>query len=347
MLVGLQYLRAFAAVLVVFFHLIISAVFNDRWFSDYPGLIHIGQIGVDIFFVLSGFIITYSMYNRKSMGSKVQFILLRIIRIYPMYWLYSLAVLIVFLSPFTKAYTFDFLYFLKSMLLFPTYNAEGGLYPLLIVGWTLVCEMYFYLIFCACRSSNKWKSLVYVFFSFLFIFIFAKYFLSSNAITEFLSQTIFFEFTAGMLLYNLFSHHKGYELIHKAKFLIRLIAISNFIILLCYWDELNAFREILNASFSIFALLSVLSIRKNKDNIISKFFISVGDASYSLYLSHLLFVMVITGLWKRGILLPAHGHEIFYFLFVIFICITFSILSYRLIEKNINSIGSNFVKNNH
>jgi exopolysaccharide production protein ExoZ len=344
MLIGLQYLRAFAAIIVVFFHLIISGVFHDRWFNEYPGLIQIGNLGVDVFFVLSGFIITYSIYHKKEIVSKRKFLLLRIIRIYPMYWFYTLLLLLIFLSPVTKSFSFDLLYTFKSMLLFPTYNAEGELYPLLIVGWTLVCEMYFYLIFCVNKSSNKWKSLIGVCVTFIVILIIAKFFLTNSAITAFLAQPIFFEFVIGMLLYNLYSHQRGYYLINKAKYLIRVIAVATFIILLFYWKELGLYRGILSANFATFALLSAISIPSKEGNIISRFFILVGDASYSLYLSHIIFVMFITGLWKRNILLPVHGFEFVYFTFCIILCIVFSIISYLFLEKKINRAGSIWAK---
>lgn len=343
MLIGLQYLRAFAAIIVIFFHLSVSSVFHDRWFNSYPGLVQIGNLGVDIFFVLSGFIITYSIYNKKEVTSKTRFLLLRIIRIYPMYWLYSLTTLLIFLSPITKSFSFDLFYIFKSMLLFPTYNSEGRLYPILIVGWTLVCEMYFYLIFCLTKSSDKWKTFIYVFFSFTIILIFCKWFFPVNAITQFLSQPIIFEFVIGMFLYNLYSHPNGHYLINRTKRLIRAIAIINFIVLLCYWNELDIFRGILAANFAAFSLLSVISISK-KDTIVSNFFVLVGDSSYSLYLSHIILLMFVSGLWKRNILLPPAGYEFLYFVIIILMCVLFSILSYKFIEKKINIKGSYLVK---
>ena len=100
-----------------------------------------GMAGVDLFFVISGFLMVYVTWGRDTTPGA--FLWRRVTRIYPLYWVVSAAVLAVWLvrpdMVFASNPDPDIL---RSFLLFPQ---EGG--PLLTVGWTLVHEMYFYLVF--------------------------------------------------------------------------------------------------------------------------------------------------------------------------------------------------------
>ena len=100
-----------------------------------------GMAGVDLFFVISGFLMVYVTWGRDTKPGA--FLWRRVTRIYPLYWVVSAAVLVVWLvrpdMVFASNPDPDIL---RSFLLFPQ---NGG--PLLTVGWTLVYEMYFYLVF--------------------------------------------------------------------------------------------------------------------------------------------------------------------------------------------------------
>jgi peptidoglycan/LPS O-acetylase OafA/YrhL len=149
MLKSIQLLRAISAWMVVFYHT------QQIYFGfGESGLISVffsryGAMGVDIFFVISGFVIYISTINKNI--SPLQFMANRIIRIVPAYWVFSIitALLVVYfrnLMPFTQ---FEPDFFVKSLLFIPSYNPSGiGLFPLLTVGWTLACEISFYLVFC-------------------------------------------------------------------------------------------------------------------------------------------------------------------------------------------------------
>jgi exopolysaccharide production protein ExoZ len=95
---GVQALRALAAIMVVFSHLV---GFETRYLPGgvlVPDWFGYGQFGVDLFFVLSGFIIVES--TRRLHGSAAAgmvFLYRRVIRIYPVYWAYLAAVLAVWL----------------------------------------------------------------------------------------------------------------------------------------------------------------------------------------------------------------------------------------------------------
>ena len=77
-------LRIFAAFLVVFYHYLFRGHAADSMMStNFPfgELLKYGYLGVDLFFIISGFVITKSIENR----SLKQFIIARFIRLYPIY----------------------------------------------------------------------------------------------------------------------------------------------------------------------------------------------------------------------------------------------------------------------
>lgn len=152
-LAWLQVGRGVAALLVVLAH---ATLLAERRYGEELlwGFFSIGNIGVDFFFVLSGFIIFYihgrdigQAQRLKSYAAK------RLTRIYPMYWLLTLAILPVYLlfPGFGKAHDPSVAYLVKSFVLWP----QEAL-PLLSVGWTLTHEMYFYLVFGLMIVTPRW-----------------------------------------------------------------------------------------------------------------------------------------------------------------------------------------------
>jgi len=133
----IQYLRGFAVILVVIAHLHQS---NARFF-DTPLLgdfAYFGFGGVDVFFVISGYII-HRLYGGLQ-GLNLPFILQRANRIFPLYWAFTAAALIGYFT-IGDALTRDAgaLDLVGSLSLIPT-----GQPPILMVGWTLTHELYFY-----------------------------------------------------------------------------------------------------------------------------------------------------------------------------------------------------------
>lgn len=140
----IQACRGIAALLVVLFH---ATEFSQQKLNQnfLAGLFTFGGAGVDFFFVLSGFIIFFAHQADISQPHKLKnFFIKRAIRVYPLYWIVTLALLpIYFLVPtFGKGYERDLEVIVKSLLLWPQEN-----FPVLIVGWTLSYEIFFYCLF--------------------------------------------------------------------------------------------------------------------------------------------------------------------------------------------------------
>ena len=148
----IQVCRGIAALLVVLFHVnqFSELKLNQSFLG---GIFTFGGAGVDFFFVLSGFIIFYAHHLDINQPNKLNsFIIKRLIRVYPLYWLITLALLpIYFLVPaFGEGYERNLDVILKSLLLYPQEH-----YPILIVGWTLSHEIFFYLMFALAIGLNS------------------------------------------------------------------------------------------------------------------------------------------------------------------------------------------------
>ena len=145
---GIQVLRVFAALLVVITHSTFYA--SERLINHNISVWKFGTIGVDIFFIISGFIMISAsgVANSKPMSWK-KFIQNRAIRIVPMYWLATtVKVFALLIVPSMVLHAiFDPERIFYSYFLLPQVNPDGRFEPLLGVGWTLIYEMFFYLVF--------------------------------------------------------------------------------------------------------------------------------------------------------------------------------------------------------
>lgn len=152
MLRNLHLLRALAALGVVYFHITSTAGLDLPW--------DVGSRGVDVFFVISGFIIAYIGAKKPE-----HFFVRRLIRIVPFYWA---ATLVVFtaatvLPQFFRSTDASLQHLLPSLLFFPHLSASGEVQPTLILGWSLNFEMYFYVLFAlALLLSTRWAPVLCV-----------------------------------------------------------------------------------------------------------------------------------------------------------------------------------------
>lgn len=151
MLFNIQYLRGIAALLVVVGHTL-QLLSTKVTPVEHPGallFLERGAIGVDIFFVISGFIMYLISFNMDGgIAATGQFWARRIIRIVPLYWLVTTIVVCFYLTGIPKsAVDLGVNAVLRSYLLLPVENVVGGLGPVVQVGWTLIFEMFFYFSF--------------------------------------------------------------------------------------------------------------------------------------------------------------------------------------------------------
>jgi peptidoglycan/LPS O-acetylase OafA/YrhL len=155
---SIQILRGLAALLVVIYHIRameVLAIANNG-LAEPPllnGLVTNGYAGVDLFFVISGFIMVHVTANMKAGPlASLEFLFARITRIYPLWWIFAGLMTLMFIAYNGLGFGAGWErvsqgeplipYMIKSFALAPQ-NAH----PVLGVGWTLVHEVYFYLVF--------------------------------------------------------------------------------------------------------------------------------------------------------------------------------------------------------
>ncbi len=156
---SVQALRGIAALLVVVYHaraleLAGLARSGSSETALVGGFFASGFAGVDLFFVISGFIMVWVTQDlRAGPVTSADFLFARLTRVYPVWWAAAgLGLLYMVLSGGValidssgvaiKPGTPEYQYLLKSFLLIPQAD-----YPVLLIGWTLIHEIYFYLVF--------------------------------------------------------------------------------------------------------------------------------------------------------------------------------------------------------
>lgn len=165
---NLQILRFLAAALVLISHIqheALKGYFLDAAsYQPWTAIYFAG--GVDIFFVISGFIM-YAIAGNEfgRSGAALKFFLRRLMRIAPPYWIFTSAMIgaaIVFQSHVThSALAFD--HILSSYFFLPYNNPYGKPFPVLMLGWTLNYEMFFYIVFSAALLFPKKIGLLILF----------------------------------------------------------------------------------------------------------------------------------------------------------------------------------------
>lgn len=197
---SIQALRGIAALFVVLEHI---------------RFLNCGAFGVDIFFCISGFMILFS--TQKSTD---HFLSKRLIRILPFYWLMTLATyVLLLLAPGLFAQTkADPVFLLKSLLFIPFDIGGGVLQPLLRVGWTVNCEIFFYFIFyISLRISHKYRGLICSGLLLITVML-AALFPSASPFLSFYGNPVMLEFILGMvaehICHRLYTLHMSGRLPH-------------------------------------------------------------------------------------------------------------------------------------
>lgn len=272
---SLQILRLLAALAVVFFHvgsgLVVEGVSSQNFALQ-------GSSGVDVFFVLSGFIITYS--TKLSLGT-AEFIKRRIARIGPLYWfLTSLLILIAVAAPgLLNSVELSLETIWKSYLFIPFPKPNGLVQPLLFLGWTLSYEVAFYLVFAVSLMAGRYAHALttLVIGSLVALGLAVR---TDSVLLRFYTDPIMLEFLLGMLLYY------GYESVlrqHKGSILLLLGLLLAGLLGFCFGSDLPRF---FGQGLPALALVAGFLLLDVKRSAWTSLLVLLGNASYSLYLSH-------------------------------------------------------------
>ncbi|MGG2397855.1 acyltransferase family protein [Pseudomonas sp. SH1-B] len=316
MLVSVQALRALAAWVVVFHH--VMQVFFDFHADSFVGHLFAerGAVGVDIFFVISGLVIYLSTHGKTI--TPWRFMLNRVLRIVPAYWLYSLiaALIIALANPVMPVQEFDLHHLLLSLFFIPAENPAGfGLYPTLNVGWTLNYEMFFYLLFAMAFIVTERLRLLFIVVALALFSLLA----SQQWMSDFYRNSIVFEFVFGMLLGA--AYKRGW--IRHGLWLPLLVVAGSLLAIYCLDNSRRLLHWGVPSALIVAACIAMEPWFKG-----NRLLTQLGDCSYSVYLLHVIVLSLGWYLQASLNLEPA---------IVIATCIPLIALaawgSYELIEK--------------
>jgi len=298
-LLSLESARGVAALLVVLFHateIMSSAKYYS--YEAFDGFFRFGYAGVDFFFVLSGFIILYVHFDDiGNVNSVSNFLRKRLIRIYPIYWVVTLIVVcVIFMMPlFTSE--IDTIHIIKSIFLIPQDRL-----PIVGVGWTLIYEVFFYLLFSIliiCPTLG-WTIIVTVVLAIISSGLMGMHLDDENwsFSLSFLLNLHHLEFFLGMLIG--FFIRSGWKM--KYSWTVFYIAVAS-LLLTGIINTGNTNSDLFTLIYAIISGVIILCLASSELTgriYIPDWMTFLGAASYSTYLVHYLALSVLAKLTMLG-----------------------------------------------
>jgi len=340
LITNLQLLRALAAYAVVVYHIGDQEPADLAWFRS---LSHAGAAGVDLFFVLSGFIMVFT--TRRAEPTATDFLRKRITRIVPTYWLVTLAtfgLLLLGLRPIGN-HGADVGYLVSSLLFIPVERGASGTIPLVAVGWTLNYEMFFYLVFAAALSLTKGRRLAYSIVGVLLAFVLVGLFVqTANPRLRLVTSPLLLEFSFGILLARLWEGALQLSKRTLERLGLGLVLVGGSALLgvgggvplpvvtgpwRFAWFGIPAAAVVAGA----------LSLEAAGRKVSSKRWLFQGEASYALYLVHPLVLQVTRKLIANAPLAATAGLGVRLVILLV-ACATSAALFYRLVERPLTTL---------
>ncbi|MFT4053516.1 MAG: acyltransferase [Novosphingobium sp.] len=300
-LTNIQHLRAIAALTVVFSHLIASAhVIARSGHTSFAIPPIFGTFGVDVFFVISGFIMYYTTATHfGEPGATVQFLRRRLIRIVPIYWLLTLLqAAVLFASRMDQAdKQIPPTQLIKSFFFIPYLSESGKYRPILGVGWTLNFEMLFYVVFALTLLFPRRIGVALLFLTFASAISIGQLIRPSGALGAW-TMPVSMEFLAGVLLAAAYIHIPGWVGRIRIPATVGAIAIVLFqhfyVAPTAYLHDELLWRPQHWGLAVLLVLFALAASRPSEHSLTSRVLERIGDSSYSLYLTHTIWIGVFT-----------------------------------------------------
>lgn len=336
-LAGIQTLRGLAATLVVVHHALEQSNgavgrFSPDWLTT------LGASGVDIFFVISGFIMMYVCFGPGvQTPTPTDFLLHRAIRIYPFYWVCCLAILLISAIGFLKHHSWSGGTIFASFALLPSTDKLIG------VSWTLVCEVYFYLIFAGALLCRSMTATAIVTASAIGFFMVLGNFLPPGPSSYLLANPIQLEFCLGLLLGLFFVWAKNVRRSWPIGILfgiigIVLLAVASALVPHPSTNGLIGFSRVIAWGLPALSVVAASLETRSASGPVSSGLFILGNASYALYLTHI-FVMIGYG-WILKWTNISQISQLMIVPIVILISIAIGLAAHVTIERPLMGLGA-------
>lgn len=336
----IQLLRGLAALMVVFGHYCgyLNGVYSDPNIG--PKLFPNAAFSVDVFFIISGFIMVYST-NRSLKRPVVDFFIKRFFRIFPVYYFVLIATLLIYYLDFSSlSFTGEaesISSIIKSFLLIPLdISAQAPFYGYSLVqtAWTLSYEIYFYIVFgVSMLFSIKYRSIICITFI-IAACVLIQYFHTKgfttfpydvtyskvNAMSGllFISNPIVLDFVIGIIIGEIYFKIKNKYWNNTAIFYIAigmvLFAANAWVSTFGAGHGLIWKHGLLAGGIATFLFCGLLYIDKYQKLSLPKWVYYFGAISYSLYIAHIPLQLIIGKMQMQIFAIPLDNG------FVKFIC---------------------------
>jgi peptidoglycan/LPS O-acetylase OafA/YrhL len=295
---GIQWLRGAAALLVVIEHAknAISVDFFKLAPDRSPLSIFPFAVGVDIFFVISGFIMAHAsapLFARA--GSWRPFMIRRIARVAPLYWLVTTIMIALFFATGSRMWRESGWGAMAASYLFlPATNPEGATFPMLVTGWTLNYEMAFYAVFALFIGFSRGVALSLTAGTIVGAVALGLALKPSSIALAFWTDPIIFEFVAGIGLFAAWNHGR----LALGPFARKALVVSA-IVALALQAPYGAghWRALIWGGPALMLVAAALPSRGEGAG--SRWAELAGDLSYATYLVHLPVILVLQHLLRR------------------------------------------------
>jgi exopolysaccharide production protein ExoZ len=300
---SLQHLRVLAASMIVLYHTEMQIMRLTDGQHTYS--ISFGAAGTDLFFAIGGFILVYTSYNRKDTFGA--FLYRRIMRIAPLYWLFTFLMLIVFLVAPGHLQTtkLESWHFLLSLAFFPYPHPVLGIdRPFLFPGWVLNHFVFFYLLFGALLFLPTGRRILVASAVLCTLMMLKFMFAGESNLLDFYGATVALDFVLGMIVAWLFLERQVSPVMIVAVFLtgasifaIGVVeGVSDGSERALYWGVAGA------------SLLFVCVFSEKQWGWPNwRFLSALGDASYSVFVSHLFALALVTSVMRALRIFPMLG----------------------------------------
>ena len=328
---SIQVLRAVAAVAVLTLHAANEKVsFLGGEPAPFKNLV-LGAAGVDLFFVISGFVMVYSsesLFGRAD--GPTRFFLRRLARIAPLYWAVTIAIILYIYA--VHGATLWTIYspasLIASFLFWPYPRVDGLAFPVHLLGWTLNYEMFFYAVFALAILLPRRLAVLTVCVAFAVLVTIGRYHPLPLPFS-FWVNSIILEFCYGMLI--ALAYREGVRLPPVMAWALGIAAIAGYAAAATPEGEWRAlFWGLPGAALVAACALSSTTWHPGPAG---RFFGLLGDASYSLYLVHPLTFPLLR--WTVGRLFVGTEAGWLYAAIVWLAAIAASVVCYFVFERPI------------
>lgn len=318
-LLTLQALRAFAALMVLVGHSIGIDATHPEYSANIIIIAHkLSILGVDVFFVISGFVMFYTTADTPASRENAQrFFLKRLIRIVPLYWL-ATTFYVLFLENH-----WDWSGLITSYLFIPHINVTNGhVQPIYKIGWTLLYEMYFYLVMSVLMlTRRRFEFLSAVFLPGLLLGCLTTF---ENPFMQMITDSVMIEFWFGAVAAQ-YVLSGNYSEKKRLWLIVAMIPLAPLV-------TVPVLHVKLLAVGMVTALLIVLLVGEEQAGRIKtpRLLVSIGASSYALYLIHPLAIGMCGRFWTR---LVGSGHIWAELLVMMLVAVSVAHVIHELLER--------------